>query len=219
VLEALHVVAPALIALVGAGGKTTTMHRLVDEARRRGWRAVAGTTTRVGIDHVRAGEEFIHAGRRGDKYVGVSPDHIERRFATRSDDLIVVEADGARGKVVKAPGPHEPVLPTSTTLLVAVIGADALDRVIEDVAHRPMRVAAVCGCRPYERLTVARAVTLLTSPRGSMKAMPATARFAVAITRVGPAQVRLAADLEQTLAARGVSAIILDPPAGSSGRH
>ena len=100
-------------------------------------------------------------------------------------DLVVVEADGARGKVVKAPADHEPVIPSSTTLLIVVIGADALDRVIEDVAHRPMLVAAVCGCGPYERLTVARAARLVTSSSGSRKGIPLTARQLVAVARGG----------------------------------
>jgi hypothetical protein len=35
-------------------------------------------------------------------------------------DWVVVEADGSRMLPVKAPGPHEPVVPIGTTLLVQV---------------------------------------------------------------------------------------------------
>jgi probable selenium-dependent hydroxylase accessory protein YqeC len=170
------------------------------------------------VRQVRAGEEFLHAGQLGEKYVGVSPEEVDRRFQSGVDDLIVIEADGARGKVVKAPAGHEPVVPGSTTLVLALIGADALDRVIEDVAHRPMRVAAVCGCGPYERLTIARAASLLTSSDGSRKGVPTTARFAVAITRVGPRQVRVASELGAALEELGVASIVLAPPADATDR-
>ena len=94
--------------------------------------------------------------------------------------------------------------------MLAVIGADSLNRVIEDVAHRPMLVAAVCGCGPYGRLTPGRAASLLTSERGSRKNVPATARFAVAITRIGPRQRTDAAELSDLLTRQGIPTVLLD---------
>ena len=203
-IDELAIAPPACVALVGAGGKTTLMRALRAEGRRRGWQVIVGTTTKVGRAQVADIADFVHGGVEGDKLTGVAPDSAELRGA----GLVVVEADGARSKVVKAPDAHEPVLPSGVSLVVAVIGADALDRVIEDVAHRPMLVAAVCGCRPYERLTVERAATLLTSERGGRKAVPAGASFAVAITRIGPRQQELAQRLAAALADVGVASVL-----------
>lgn len=203
-IDELAIAPPACVALVGAGGKTTLMRALYEEGRRRGWQVLAGTTTKVARAQVADIADFVHGGIEGDKLTGVAPGSAE----LRGPGLVVVEADGARSKLVKAPDAHEPVLPSGVSHVVAVIGADALDRVIEDVAHRPMLVAAVCGCGPYERLTVERAAALLTSRRGGRKAVPVGAVFAVVITRVGPRQQELAQRLAAALAAAGVASVL-----------
>ena len=99
-------------------------------------------------------------------------------------DYVVVEADGSRGHPAKAPAPHEPAIPTGPVDVVAVIGADALDRVIADQCHRPLRLAAVVGCSPYERLTPERAAILLTHSDGALQGAPAEGNFSIAITKV-----------------------------------
>ena len=207
-IDGLHLEPPAVLALVGGGGKTTLMRAAHAEGLGRGWTVVAGTTTKVYARQAADLPGFLHGGAVADKLTGVTDDVV--RDAAATFDLAVVEADGSRSKVVKAPARHEPVIPTCATHVVALIGADALDRVIEDVAHRPMLVGAVCGCSPYGRLTVERAARLLTDPeRGAAKGVPGGARFAVAITRIGPAQQRLADELTALLAGHGVTAIQL----------
>jgi molybdenum cofactor cytidylyltransferase len=204
-IDELAIKPPACVALVGAGGKTTLMRALYGEGARRGWSVRAGTTTKVAREQVADIADFVHHGGTDDKLIGVARDDE----ALNGADLVVVEADGARSRVVKAPAAHEPVIPERATHVVAVIGADSLDRVIEDVAHRPMLVAAVCGCRPYDRLTVQRAATLMASERGGRKSIPQGAAFAVAITRVGPTQRALAESLSELLAAIGITTVLL----------
>jgi hypothetical protein len=179
-IDALGIERGDVVALVGGGGKTTTMLTLGGEAEARRWPVMLGTTTNVGVAQVPEPGTFLHGGIVGDKFTGVAA----RDVRSIADGLVVIEADGARGLPAKAPADHEPVIPGATTLLVAVIGADALGRVIADRCHRPLRVAAVVGCRPYERLTPERAATLLTSQRGGRKGSPDRARFAVVVTKV-----------------------------------
>ncbi len=173
------------MSLVGGGGKTTTMLTLGSEAAARGWPVMLGTTTKVGVDQVPEPATFLHGGIVGDKFTGAPAERIHPIV----NGLVVIEADGARGHPAKAPADHEPVIPPATTLLVAVIGADALGRVIADRCHRPLRVAAVVGCQPYDRLTPVRAAMLLTSPRGGRKHLTVGARFAVVVTKVAPSNV------------------------------
>ena len=118
----------------------------------------------------------------GEKAFGVDPSLPESWLpeATR----VIVEADGARRHPAKAPAPYEPVLPLGVTTVIAVIGADAIDRVIEDQCHRPLRVAAVVNCSPYERLTPQRAAVLLLDSNGSRKGLENGMRFVIAITKV-----------------------------------
>ena len=190
-----------LVALVGGGGKTTTLLTLGGQLPGR---VLLTTTTRVGssqiadlttLDHpsdpdvtgaLASGVPlFVRRGERDGKSLGVSPEDCDRWFELA--DHVVVEADGARMAPFTAPRPHEPVVPSLTTTLIACIGGDALGRVIADQCHNPMRVAAVARCSPYQRLTPERAARVLTDDRGSRKGCPAGARFVVLVTKVDDA--------------------------------
>ena len=193
-----------VVALVGGGGKTSTMLALAAEARRRGWSVRIGTTTKVGTGQVAGIDGFIAGPERDGKLTGAPPE----AFAGLGVDLVVVEADGARTRPAKAPADHEPVIPPAATVVVAVIGADALDRVIEDQCHRPLRVGAVVGCRSYDRLTPERAAVLLSSDRGGRKSVPAGARFEVLVTKVSAANRPL---VDRLVAALGTTRSTLVP--------
>lgn len=188
------------VSLVGGGGKTTTLFAL---GRQLVGRSILTTTTKMGrdrtggypvlfapttdeltatLDQHRAA--LVWGADGGGKAIGVTAQQCDRWFETTADH-VVVEADGSRQRPFKAPQPFEPVIPDSTTMVVCCIGADALGRVIADQCHRPMRVAAIAGCSPYQRLTPARAAAVLLSDRGSQKNRPPGARFAVIVTNVG----------------------------------
>lgn len=212
-----------ITALVGGGGKTTLLHAL---GAHLGRRAVLTTTTRMAAHEtgdarlllgptpgelaamvadddprpVLVWDRVDEAAAGGPKGVGVDPGLPATWLALV--DHVVVEADGSRGHPAKAPAPHEPALPVGPVDVVAVIGADALDRVIADQCHRPLRLAAAVGCSPYERLTPERAAILLTSPAGSRRSVPDDAGYAVAVTKVDAATRPLVDRLQAALADR-----------------
>lgn len=185
------------VAVVGGGGKTTIVHALADQLS--GSRVIT-TTTKMGHDQHRGrplllgpsdeqiaavpGEEPVVAWRgiEGTKAIGVAPEVCDRWF--QLVDHVLVEADGARRRPFKAPGPMEPVVPATATIVLVVMGADALGRVIGDQCHRPLRVAALAGCQPFERLTPERAATVLLHERGFLESRPAGARMVVVVTKV-----------------------------------
>jgi len=203
VAGALSLGQPEHVAVVGAGGKTTVVLGLWDHLTATGRRVLATTTTKVAADEV-ARIPFRSAGRLGPKLLGIDPMEADHAFESGDHDVVLVEADGARHLLVKAPAPHEPVIPSTSTLVIAVMAANALGRVVEDVAYLPLRVAALAGCSPYDRLTVAGAARLLTSARGSRKGVPSGARFGVVLTRVAPSGEAAAAELAAALADAGV---------------
>ena len=187
-----------LISLVGGGGKTTALFALGGQLDGR---IVLTTTTKMGRDRtdryvpvfpvedddLRGAldrDRVVLAWRAAaeHKAVGVDATTCDRWF-----DLVahlIVEADGSRRRPFKAPRPYEPVVPSRTTQLVACVGSDALGRVIADQCQRPLRVAAVAGCSPYERLTPPRLAKVLLSDRGSRKDCPSGARFSVLVNQV-----------------------------------
>ncbi len=202
-----------LVSFVGGGGKTTLMHAF---SHQLGGSRVATTTTKMGDDQngclmtlVGASDDEIVAAAEsaptlawravsGGKALGLEPERCDMLF-TRVDHVLV-EADGARAMPFKAPGPFEPVVPAATTLMISVIGADALGRVIADQCHRPLRVAALARCRPYERLTPAAAAAVLLHPNGQRAALGKNARLVVAITKLDAVNAGLVGELTQQLA-------------------
>jgi molybdenum cofactor cytidylyltransferase len=206
------------VAIVGGGGKTTVLHALGEQLSGS---VVLTCTTKMGHDQhrgrpvllspspaevtVAAAVEPVMVWKRidGHKAVGVTPAACDEWFG--SVDHVVIEADGSRQRPFKAPAEHEPVVPQSATIMVSVIGADALGRVIADQCHRPLRVAALAGCTPYERLSPAAAATVLLHDRGARKELPRGARFAIVITKVDDASAPFVDQLIAELAARSPS--------------
>ncbi len=192
-----------LVSLVGGGGKTTLLFTL---GRQAGARTVLTTTTKMGRDQTggfpvldgptdaelaaaldRDDAVLVRRRADGSKATGVDGVTCDRWFDPATEpvvDRVIVEADGSRQLPFKAPRPFEPVIPSTTTLLIACVGAGALGRVIADACHRPLRLAAVAGCSPYQRLTPPRLATVLASDRGSRKDCPDDARYAVVINQV-----------------------------------
>ncbi len=190
-----------LVSLVGGGGKTTLLFAL---GRQLGRRTVLTTTTKMGRDQTggypvltgpdddevaaavdRNGPVLVRRIEVDTKAGGVAPEDCDRWFAdVPGIDHVVVEADGSRQRPFKAPREGEPVIPTRTTTLVACVGAGALGRVIADACHRPLRLAAVAGCSPYQRLTPERLAAVLASERGSRKGCPPAARYVALINQV-----------------------------------
>lgn len=184
-----------LVSLVGGGGKTTALFAL---GRQLPGAVVLTTTTKMHRDHTdgnvvllgptdsalaerlaRDRTVLVWESDSNDKARGVGPATCDRWFDLA--DHVVVEADGARQRPFTAPGPFEPVVPSRTTTLVACVGAAAIGRVIADQCHRPLRVAAVAGCSPYQRLTPERLARVLLSDRGLRKGCPPDARFVIVV--------------------------------------
>lgn len=212
---------PALVALVGGGGKSSLMFAL---GRGLPGRVVMTTTTRIFAAQMgRAAEvctlaeenwwerlyEFdssllVVGGVEGDRARGVPPELPAEMLACSGVDWVVIEADGSRMLPVKAPAAHEPVVPNETSLLVVVVGVDALSGPIREVSHRPERVSTITGLTPEETLTPEALATLLTSSQGGLKDAPQAARVAMLINKVESAS--------QLEAARRVAHCVLREP-------
>jgi len=205
-----------LISLVGGGGKTTSLFALGQQLVGT---TVLTTTTRMGAeqssdypalinpsdDQLRARlldsqRALVWKAADDRRAIGVSAPTCDRWFAIA--DNVVVEADGSRKRPFKAPADHEPVIPSTTTLLVACVGASAFGRPIAESCHRPALVAALADCSVNDVLTPARAATVLVNESGSQKGKPPAARFTVALHRVGETDAALPDALSEALAGR-----------------
>ena len=170
-----------LVAFVGAGGKSTTMLTLAARLVKEGRAVVVTSTTHVRPDQVdaarAAGAAVLFAESAPHKTSGVPPDEVDAAFADSDVDYVLCEADGARRMLIKAPADHEPVIPSATTLVVAIANRAAIGRPVAEVAHRPELVSAVTGLGLDEPVTEDSIQVLLSSPSGGAKGVPSGARF------------------------------------------
>lgn len=188
-----------LVSFVGAGGKTTLLLRLGQDLVDAGRDVVLTTTTKMGTDQIPATAQVVRSPEdvgRGfsflvgeidePKVIGVNPGVVDDLYQSGVVDFVLVEADGARRRSIKAPADHEPVVPTLTTIQVSVVGLDAIGGLIGEVAHRPEVVGDILGKETHDRLYESDLATVVLSPRGGLARLPAGARLVVALTQQGP---------------------------------
>jgi probable selenium-dependent hydroxylase accessory protein YqeC len=68
-------------------------------------------------------------------------------------DYVLVEADGAARRPIKAHAPHEPVIPAEANQTILVAGASGFGQPISQAAHRPALYAGLAGCSETDPVT------------------------------------------------------------------
>jgi probable selenium-dependent hydroxylase accessory protein YqeC len=208
--EALDLKAREVISLVGAGGKTTLMFRLAKELIQGGKRVITTTTTKIlepspdeteGLfvesdeeelkewvkghvseyKHMTLARERLGAG----KLKGISPALAVDLWNLDPVDYLIIEADGAAGRPVKAPREGEPVIPPNTTLVVAMLGVDGAGMELngENVFQAEL-ISTMTGIRLGRPLTEEALSILVTHPHGIFKGTPSFSRVIVFLNKV-----------------------------------
>lgn len=160
--EALSLGKKELLCFVGAGGKTGLMQKLLGECAQQGGRVLVTTSTKMfksqltdccplileqddeklrrKLLEASAGERILAAAQGltvNNKVEGLSREAINRLYGSGMFDYILVEADGAKHKALKAPASFEPQVPEQATCVILVAGVDILGRPLtEEYVHR-----------------------------------------------------------------------------------
>ncbi len=196
-----------LVAFTGGGGKTSLLLQLADELAERA-QVLVTTTTKLGIDQPGdrtvcwsveeaaaalsdrpAPPVCLFAGADGSKLLGLEPEHVDGLYRKQLAPYVLTEADGSRRRPLKAPAAHEPVVPRAASLVVVVVGIDAVGATYREAAHRPGDAVRLTGAAVDDAITAEAVARILTHPQGGLWGMPAAARVAVAITKVDEATV------------------------------
>ena len=190
--EALQADGAKVVSIIGGGGKTSLMFRLAGELAAIGRYVITTTTTKIlspstgessalfliadpraEKEHIRqAGIEHRHltlaAGLVDDagKLRGFQPEIIDALSSWDFVDHVIVEADGAGRKPLKACASHEPVIALSSDLLVAVAGLDALSCPAEECVFRHEIFAKVTGTGPGDPVTPTAVAQILAHDLG-----------------------------------------------------
>ena len=212
----LHMDVHRLVALVGAGGKTSTLYALARQGVDNGKKVVITTTTHI-LPHpalplagslteltaLLADRPAATWGRYAlpDKLSGGGPPAEALAVA----DLVLVEADGARLHPLKAPADHEPVIPPEADAVVALAGLDCIGQSVGAICHRPERVCALLGVGMDHVLTPADVAAVLSHPQGGRKGVGGSMAFRVLLNKADtPERAAWGREIQEILARQGI---------------
>ena len=118
------------------------------------------------------------------KRSGLSGEDICQLRQALPDVCFVIEADGARGLMLKAPGADEPVIPACADFVCVLAQLDALGRPLNaQTVHRAERFAHLTGLAHGAPITPAAMIAALTHPLGGLKSIPTHARAIAVLTQ------------------------------------
>ena len=198
-LQELEPLGPGIVCLTGGGGKTTLLLALGLALAKAGQSVLCTTSTKMyrpepihalplvlesdpaSLALPPAGAVFAarpaSGGRDPAKVHGYSAAEIDALQGRAFASWILVEADGAAGKPLKAPAEHEPVLPGGTAVVLGLIGLSCfLPSFRPDPVFRPERFSSLTGNAPGEAVTPEAVAMLATHPRGIFQHSPKTAK-------------------------------------------
>ena len=99
---------------------------------------------------------------------------------------LLVEADGSRRLPLKAPAPHEPVIPEWVNTVVVVAGLSGLGKLLDPAwVHRPEIFAHLSGLELNAPVTSDGLINVLTHPQGGLKDIPYGARRVALLNQAG----------------------------------
>jgi len=201
--RALRLSQTSCIAVAGAGGKTTALFQI---ARQFNGPVIVTATTHIGEWQIPLADQHIIASspddlagvrfedatlitgplRQDNRTDGISQDILSwLRAQTKELSIpLLIEADGARQKPLKAPAAHEPAIPDFVDSVVVLAGLSGLGKLLTDeTVHRPETFAKLSRLKISEAITSDALLRVLIHPNGGLKNIPAQARKIVLLNQ------------------------------------
>ncbi len=191
-----------IICAVGAGGKKSTLYRLLEahpgrvgltasvmtappSARRVDQRFFAANTDELRrLVPAAAGEQrrvaFALASEKSGRVAGLPPALITELHKNAGFDVTLVKADGARMRGIKAPREDEPVVVPNSTTVIYVVSAGVIGQPLDETtAHRLPELCQLLNAKPGEPLTPAHLARLINHPQGGAQGAEGIRRIAL----------------------------------------
>lgn len=180
-----------LVCAVGAGGKKTTLYWLAMQhpgrvgltstvltahfPRQLGAHVVIADEGQIASLVIEAATSrrlvaFAHPSKKKARHAGLSESSLDEIRRAAVFDVLLVKADGARTRWIKAPADQEPAIHSAASTVIPVVSAKAIGaRLTDESAHRSERLASLTGARPGEPITPEHVASLLSDQRGALK--------------------------------------------------
>jgi molybdenum cofactor cytidylyltransferase len=192
--RALRLPKTPIVALVGAGGKTTALFMLAKELQP----SFVTTTTHLGewqanqcnvhivvktgakLPNIPVDGVILVTGKKeNNRFLGVDIGLLGelKNLAGDRGVSLLIEADGARQRPLKAPAPHEPAIPDFSNTVIVTAGLKGLNNPLGDeYVHRPEQFSQISTLEIGKPVTVEALRRVLTHPSGGIKNIPVNAR-------------------------------------------
>jgi molybdenum cofactor cytidylyltransferase len=184
------------VAIVGGGGKTTTMFTLTREYPSP---VIVAATAHMAIEQMALADQhiviedtsplelplptgvtfFTGPINNAGKTTGLSTPAMQRvlELAHQHRAPLFIEADGSKCLPLKAPADYEPPIPDFADTVIYVVGLSGLGQTLNaEHVHRPERYARLSGLSPEAGITPEAIAKVLCDPIGGLKNVPPTAR-------------------------------------------
>lgn len=184
-LRALGIQQGDAVSLIGAGGKTSLMFRLAQEARDRGDKVLVTTSTKIFIPESDQYDSLDLSGKlflglsvpAPGIYVGGLPTPVPGKITgvhmdllsgqRKLFDLVLIEADGAATKPLKGWTSTEPVVPEFTDKTIGILDIQTIGSIIcEALVHRLEIFSELTGGKVGERVTTDHLYRVIVHDKG-----------------------------------------------------
>jgi molybdenum cofactor cytidylyltransferase len=217
--QALRVNSSPCIAFIGSGGKTTAMFQLARSLSKNGGTSpvIVTATSHLGawqlglsdqhiiaetpgpieeLEHGLKGIILITGEMEGDRTKPINKNLIDwlQQFCGYHSIPLLIEADGSRGKPLKAWAEHEPPIPEFVEFVVQVAGLTGLGKALNDEnVHRPEIFSRLSGLRIGESITPGSLTRVLKHSKSGLRNIPANARKVVLLNQADTHELQSAA--------------------------
>jgi molybdenum cofactor cytidylyltransferase len=217
--QALRVNSSPCIAFIGSGGKTTAMFQLARTLSKieRSSPVIVTATSHLGawqlgladqyiiaetpspiekLEHGLKGIILITGAVDGDRTKPIDSNLMNwlQQFCGYHSIPLLIEADGSRGKPLKAWAEHEPPIPGFVEFVVQIVGLTGLGKSLNDEnVHRPEVFSKLSGLSLGESITADSLVRVLKQKESGLKNIPANARKVVLLNQADTPELQSAA--------------------------
>lgn len=214
-----------IISIVGGGGKSSTLEQLAKEYELKGEPVIVTTTTHMLppkhwtwckeesveiVDRYLTEEKVLWIGLQSENGKMKSPSiEFLKRLATKKLPM-VIEADGAKRLPFKVPSEWEPVILDESTMVIGVLGMDALGKPLKDMCFRHELASKLLQKYEEERITKDDYVKVICNNWGLKKGIQNRMDYVVILNKVDDEQrLKEALDIRDLLREQGINKVFL----------